>query len=130
MATLQKRYSDIDFTFTKHPVTKDIVIGFDDQAVIRSVRNLLLTNHYEVPFNSSIGSNVRRLLFEQITPLTANILKREIEDTINNYEPRVNLTSVLVNALPDENFYRVTLTFYLVNKTEPITINFVLERLR
>lgn len=130
MATLTKRYSDLDFTFTLNPVSKDIVLGYDDQAVIRSVRNLLLTNHYEVPFNPSIGSNVRRLLFEPVTPLTASILKREIEDTINNYEPRVSLTSTLVECLPDENFYRVTITFYIVNRTEPLTVNFVLERLR
>ena len=130
MATLNKIYSDIDYSFTKNPITKDIVIGYDTQAVIRSVRNLILTNHYEVPFNSSIGSNIRRMLFEQITPLTGNILKREIEDTIINYEPRALLKSVEVIALPDQEYYTVTITFYLLNGVEPITINFTLERLR
>ena len=130
MSATIKRFSDLDFAFTKHPITKDIVLSYDDQAVIRSVRNLLLTNHYEVPFNSQIGSNVRKMLFEPITPLLASILKREIEDCIRNYEPRVELQSVDVVVLPDENFYRVNMSFYLVNQTEPISINFILERLR
>jgi phage baseplate assembly protein W len=128
--TLTNRYSDLDFAFTKHPITKDIVLSYDEQAIIRAVRNLLLTNHYEVPFNSQIGSNVRRMLFEPIAPLMSNILKKEIEDTIRNYESRVQLESVDVIVLPDEDFYRVNVTFYMVNSTEPISINFILERLR
>jgi len=128
--TLNNRYSDLDFSFTKHPITKDIVLSYDEQAIIRAVRNLLLTNHYEVPFNSQIGSNVRRMLFEPISPLMASILKREIEDTIRNYESRVQLQSVDVIVLPDEDFYRVNVSFYMVNSTEPISINFILERLR
>jgi phage baseplate assembly protein W len=128
--TLNNRYSDLDFSFTKHPITKDIVLSYDEQAIIRAVRNLLLTNHYEVPFNSQIGSNVRRMLFEPISPLLASILKREIEDTIRNYESRVQLQSVDVIVLPDEDFYRVNVSFYMVNSTEPISINFILERLR
>lgn len=130
MATITNRYSDLDFTFTKHPITKDIVLSYDEQAIIRSVRNILLTNHYEVPFNSQMGSNVRRMLFEPITPLMANILKREIDDSIRNHEPRVELKSVDVIVLPDEDFYRVNVSFYLINQTEPISINFILERLR
>ena len=128
--TLNNRYSDLDFSFTKHPITKDIVLSYDEQAIIRSVRNLLLTNHYEVPFNSQIGSNVRRMLFEPISPLMASILRREIEDTIRNYESRVQLQSVDVVVRPDEDFYRVNVSFYMVNSTEPISINFILERLR
>jgi phage baseplate assembly protein W len=130
MATIKNRYSDLDFVFTKHPITKDIVISVDEQAIIRSVRNLLLTNHYEIPFNSQIGSNVRGMLFEPITPLLANHLKAEVENTIRNYEPRVNLQSVDVIVLPDEDFYRVNVTFYMVNQTELTSINFILERLR
>lgn len=128
--TIKNRYSDIDFNFTKHPVTKDLVLSYDDQAVIRSLRNLLLTNHYEVPFNSAVGSNILNMLFEPITPLMAHYLKREIEDTIKNFEPRVIVKNVGVVILPDEDFYRVTITFFLVNDTEPRTINFVLERYR
>jgi len=131
MATpITNRYSDLDLTFTMHPVKKDIVISLDEQAVIRSVRNLILTNHYERPFHPEIGSNVRRMLFEPVSPLTANYLQREIEDTIKNFEPRVTLREVIVQVKPDDNFYSVIISFFINNRTEPTTINFVLQRLR
>lgn len=127
---IQNRYSDLDLTFTKHPVSNDVVLSVDDQAVIRSVRNLVLTNHYERPFHPEIGSNVRKMLFEPISPLTANYLQREIEDTIRNFEPRAKLKEVIVQVEPDQNFYTALISFFIVNRTEPITINFVLQRLR
>jgi hypothetical protein len=129
-STLQNRYSDLDLTFTKHPVRKDIVLSIDEQAVIRSVRNLVLTNHYERPFHPEIGSNVRQMLFEPISPLTANYLQREIEDTIRNFEPRVSLREVVVIVNEDYNAYSAIITFFINNRTEPTTINFVLQRLR
>jgi phage baseplate assembly protein W len=130
MVTIQNRYSDLDLTFTIHPIKKDIVLSVDDQAVIRSIRNLVLTNHYERPFHPEIGSNVRKLLFEPISPLTANYIQREIEDTIRNYEPRAKLQQVIVQIEPDANFYSAIISFYINNRTEPTTINFVLQRLR
>lgn len=128
--TIKNRYSDIDLTFTRHPIKKDIVISVDDQAVIRSVRNLILTNHYERPFQPEIGSNVRKMLFEPISPVTANYLEREIEDTIKNFEPRVTLQQVSVSVNPDQNYYNATMIFYINNRTEPTTVNYILQRLR
>lgn len=125
-----RTYSDLDFRFTKHPVKKDLVLSYDEQAVIRSVKNLILTNHYERPFQPDIGSNVRRMLFEPISPLTANYLQKEISDVIKNYEPRATLNEVFVDMSPDENSYTVYISFYLVNQSTPITINFLLQRLR
>lgn len=131
MATILKnRYTDLDFTFTRHPVKDDIVLSVDDKAVIRSVRNLILTNHYERPFHPEIGSNVRKMLFEPISPLTANYLQREIEDTIKNFEPRVRLQQVVVQIEPDSNAYSAIISFFINNNTAPTTINFVLQRLR
>lgn len=131
MATsLKNRYTDLDFTFTRHPVKDDIVLSVDDKAVIRSVRNLILTNHYERPFHPEIGSNVRKMLFEPISPLTANYLQREIEDTIKNFEPRVRLQQVVVQTEPDSNAYSAIISFFINNNTTPTTINFVLQRLR
>ena len=125
-----RTYSDLDFRFTKHPVKKDLVLSYDEQAVIRSVKNLILTNHYERPFQPDIGSNVRRMLFEPISPLTANYLQKEISDVIKNYEPRATLNEVFVDMSPDENSYTVYMSFYLENQSTPITINFLLQRLR
>jgi phage baseplate assembly protein W len=131
MATsIKNRYTDLDLTFTKHPVSKDIVLSVDDKAVIRSVRNLILTNHYERPFHPEIGSNVRKMLFEPISPLTANYLQREIEDTIKNFEPRVRIQQVVVQTAPDSNAYSAIISFFINNNTAPTTINFVLQRLR
>ena len=129
-STIKNRYSDLDLTFTMHPVKKDIVLSVDDQAVIRAVRNLIMTNHYERPFHPEIGSNVRRMLFEPISPLTANHLQREIEDTIKNYEPRVKLQQVVVQVEPDKNYYSAIIKFFINNRTEPTTLNLVLQRLR
>jgi phage baseplate assembly protein W len=130
MATLSKIYSDIDFNFTKKPVTGDVALSFDDQAVIRSIRNLLSTRHYERPFNPDLGSNVDALLFEMVSPLTAAALEKEILTTINNYEPRARVKSIVVSAQPDNNAYSVTLTFYIQNATLPTVVTLFLERNR
>jgi phage baseplate assembly protein W len=130
MATLQKIYSDIDFTFTKKPVTADVALSYDSQAVIRSIRNLLSTKHYERPFNPDLGANVDALLFEPISPLTAGALESEIKTAIGNYEPRASLDTITVNPQPDNNAYNVTLSFYIQNATLPTTVTLLLERNR
>ena len=130
MATLSKIYSDIDFTFTKKPVVGDVALSYDDQAVIRSVRNLLSTRNYERPFNPDLGSSLDALLFENISPLTANSIKNEITRMIGNYEPRANIKDVVVNSQPDKNAYNVTLSFYIENATLPTTVTLLLERNR
>ena len=130
MATLSKIYSDIDFTFTKKPVTADVALSFDGQAVIRSIRNLLSTNHYERPFNPDLGANLNALLFEPISPLTSSALETEITNTIKNYEPRASIQSVSVISQPDYNAYNVTLSFFIENATLPTTVTLLLERNR
>jgi phage baseplate assembly protein W len=130
MATLSKIYSDIDFTFTKKPVVGDVALSYDNQAVIRSVRNLLSTKFYERRFNPEIGSNLDSLLFELISPLTASAIKNEIESVIRNYEPRVTLKEIQVSPEPDKNAYNATITFYIENATLPTTVTLLLERNR
>jgi phage baseplate assembly protein W len=130
MAQNTRQYSDLDLTFSIHPVKHDLVLSVGDLAVIRSVRNLILTNHYERPFQPTVGSNVRKMLFELVSPLTANYLQREIEDTIKNFEPRVTLDTVVVQLNPDMNSYTASIVFFINNKPDPIQINFILERLR
>lgn len=130
MANITKIYSDIDFTFTKKPVVGDIALSYDSMAVVRSIRNLLLTKHYEKPFNPSIGSNIDTLLFEPISPITSSSLEQEIQTVIKNYEPRASLKSINVVAQPDKNAYSVTLSFYIENATQPTTVTILLERNR
>mgnify|MGYP003347563074 CR=1 FL=1 len=130
MANITKIYSDIDFTFTRKPVVGDVALSYDSMAVVRSIRNLLLTKHYEKPFNPNIGSNIDTLLFEPISPITSSSLEQEIQTVIKNYEPRAALKSVNVVAQPDKNAYDVTLSFYIENATLPTTVTILLERNR
>jgi phage baseplate assembly protein W len=126
-----RTYSDLDLFFAAKGVSKDISKVTDIQAVKRSVRNLILLNHYEKPFHPEIGSGVRDILFEPMTPIIANILARKIQDVIENFEPRARLTGV--RALPnlDRNEYEVTVEFYVINTpTELVTLDVMLERLR
>ena len=127
---IPKRYKDLDLSFTAHPIKKDVNTFVDDTAIINSIKNLLLTNHYERPFNPDLGSNVRKLLFENIDAVTAIMIEREITQTIANFEPRVSVIGTTV--IPDytNNGFNIQLYFNIINRTEPITINFFLERAR
>ena len=130
MANLSKIYSDIDYTFTKKPVTGDVALSYDTQAVIRSIRNLLLTRNYERPFNPDLGSNLDGLLFEMISPLTASAIEREIQTMVENYEPRATIDSITVTPITDQNAYNISLSFYIENATLPTTVTLLLERNR
>lgn len=128
--TLTKRYSDLDFSFTRIPGRNDIALSYDEMAVIRSIRNLLLTKNYERPFQPNVGSRVQMMLFEPVDFLTAQSLRSEIESVVTNFEPRAKIDSILVSADPDNNLYNVTLQFYIGNNVEPTAINLILERTR
>ena len=126
-----RQYTDLDLFFGRKSVSKDINKVTDIQAVKRSIRNLVLTNHYEKPFHPEIGSGVRDMLFELMTPLTAHILTKKIEDVIENFEPRARLISVSASPNLDRNEYECTVTFYVVNTpTELVDLTVFLERLR
>lgn len=130
MANLQKIYSDIDFTFTRNPVTSDVALSYDRQAVIRSIRNLLQTKHYDRLFNPDLGSNIDAILFENITDMTAMTLQREVTSLIKTYEPRAILKEVIISPLYDKNAYDVSVTFYIQNATQSTTATILLERNR
>lgn len=125
-----RTFRDLDLNFTIHPVRKDINVHKNEYAIINSVKNLVLTNFYERPFQPEIGSNVRRLLFENVDTIVAAQLERAIEETILNFEPRVQVSRVTAQPRPDENKYGVELEFFVINLTNPITITFFLERVR
>jgi phage baseplate assembly protein W len=130
MANLSKIYSDLDLTFKKTPGSKDVALSYDNQAVIRSVRNLLSTAFYERLFQPDIGSNVNTILFEPIEEINASILENEILVTLRNYEPRVTVNTIDVSVLPDDNSYSATISFFIGNNTAPTTVNLLLQRLR
>ena len=123
-------YSDLDLNFGIHPVKKDLVTKKDENAVAFAIRNLILTNHYERPFNPELGSNVRKLLFEPVSVFTASDLQKMIEQTIANFEPRARVRKVDVIPNEDNNAYDIRIEFFIDMKTNPITADFLLERIR
>ena len=126
-----RQYVDLDLFFGKKTSNRDISDVTDVQAVKRSIRNLVLLNSFEKPFHPEIAAGVRDMLFELMTPVTAALLARHIEDVIENYEPRARLTGVREIPDYDRNSYSVTIEFYVVNTpTELVDLTIFLERLR
>ena len=125
-----KKYRDLDLFFSKKS-NKDVNKVTDVEAVKRSVRNLLLLNTFEKPFHPEIAGDLRGMLFENMTPLTAAVISRKVEDCINNFEPRARLVGVRSIPDYDRNSYSVSIEFYVVNTpTELVDLTIFLERLR
>lgn len=130
MARNTRIFSDIDLNFTAHPVTKDIVRRFDENAIKTSLKNLVLTANYERPFHSEIGSPVRALLFETPSPLVTATLRKALLEMLTSFEPRVEIIDVSVNFRPDDNNLIVSILFKIINTERPLTVDVVLERTR
>ena len=126
----QRIFSDLDLTFAKHPVTKDVSKKIKENAVIGAVKNIILTKFGERPFNPNFGSNINSMLFEPIDFVTASILKTEIETAIKNFEPRATIKDLTVKADYEGQKYDVHFSFYIINSMKPITINLLLTRSR
>ena len=125
-----RTYVDLDLDFTRHPVTNDVVKIEDVNAVKRSVRNLVNTQFYERPFHPELGCGVRDLLFENYTPMTGIFIRRKIEEVLNNFEPRANVSSINVNEQPDRNGIDVAVNFYVLNLPNPVSVTTTLQRIR
>ena len=123
-------FSDLNLDFQQNTATKDIQKMLDVESVKRSVRNLINLNHYEKPFHPEVGSNLRALLFENITPQISHFIGKQIELLIRNYEPRCRLVQVANMPNLDRNGYSVSISFYVVNHPEPVQVETFLERLR
>ncbi len=130
LASKNKVFSDLDLDFDIHPNTKQLNTLTSDAAVIRSLKNLIFTRHYERPFHPEIGSKIKNSLFDLIMPSTAITIQNSIEEVVNNFEPRIDLTTVKVVAVPDENAYHVTIKFFIVNEPVSRQVTFFLERIR
>ncbi|HIK68115.1 MAG TPA: hypothetical protein EYF95_09115 [Flavobacteriales bacterium] len=130
LASKNKTFSDLDLDFDIHPSTKQLNTLVSDAAVIRSLKNLIFTSHYERPFHPEIGCKIKNSLFDNIMPSTAITIQNSIEEVVDNFEPRVDLTSIKVIAQPDENAYNVTINFFIVNEAVSRQVTFFLERIR
>lgn len=126
-----RQYRDLDLFFSKNQGNGDVNRITGVEAVKRSIRNLVLLNFYEKPFNPEIGSDVRYLLFENMSPLTSVVLAEAIEDVIEDFEPRARVISVRAFPNLDRNEYEVTIEFFVVNTpTELVDMTVFLEVLR
>lgn len=123
-------YSDLQTNLAIHPNKKDLTRTFNDDAVKRSIRNILLTNRGEKLMNPQFGSDIRSLLFENMTPVTESLLKDYVANAISNYEPRANIIAINVTALYDYDAYAITVVFSVINKKEPITLELLINRIR
>ena len=137
-----RKFKDIDLDFGRNIVTNDVNTIEDVIAIKRSVKNLVQTNFYERLFHPELGCGVRQLLFENYSPLTSIYLRRKLEEVLVNYEPRISLTSIIINDDSedllnpqiiddvDKNQLRVDIHFYVVGVPGPQTVNIQLQRLR
>ena len=123
-------YKDLNLDFQQNTATKDIQKMLDVEAVKRSVKTLISLNHYEKPFHPEIGSNLRGMLFENITAQMSHYIGKQIETLIRNYEPRCRLVEVANMPNLDRNGYSVSISFYVVNNPTPVVVESFLERLR
>ena len=125
-----RQYTDLDLFFGRK-TNDDVNKVTDIQAVKRSIRNLVLLNVYEKPFHPEIAGGVREMLFELMSPITAQIIARKVELVIRNFEPRARLVGVRATPDLDRNAYELTVEFYVVNApTELVDLTVMLERLR
>jgi len=125
-----RQFTDFNLLFTSHPSTKDITFKTDEDAVKASVRNLISTNNFERPFHPEIGCQIFGLLFENINPLTMDIMKQTIIDTVSKFEPRAVILDVNLNDSTDKNSIDVDVIFRLVNNEKPITLRTAITRAR
>lgn len=130
MAIRSKFYSDIDLTFKVHPLNRDISVLYDENAVKRNIKHVLMSNLGDSKFHPERNVGIRDLLFEPMNKLTTVILRKRIDDIITQYVPRVKIVDLLVRENTEMDGFDVELTFTTLNLVTPITTNIFLQRIR
>lgn len=123
-------YSDLFKDLTQNPVSNDLARKTNEDAVKEAINNLLLTDRGERPFQPLLGCDIRKMLFENLTESTTNLMEEVIRTTLRNYEPRANIISVRVSANEDRNEVYITITFNVINSEDEIVFNKTLTRIR
>tara|TARA_R110002153_G_C12958144_1_gene459590 strand:+ start:65 stop:487 length:423 start_codon:yes stop_codon:yes gene_type:complete len=123
-------YRDLGLSFIPHPVTKNVAVLKNEDAIKRAIRNLILTNQGEQVFNELYGGNVTALLFENFTPITELDIKSNITDTIKTYEPRARVQGVEVIPYADANSIKINVIFSINENPELSQLTFTVERVR
>jgi len=123
-------FSDLDLRFEKNPITNDIGRKTNNEAIKQAIRNILFTKFFERPFNSTLGSGISNMLFEPLNPLSSVMIKKIVEQTISNFEPRVDLQSVSVTLVENDNAVQITVYYAIVGTQSLQTFTVILERTR
>ena len=123
-------YRDLGLSFIPHPVTKNVSVLKNEDAVKRAIRNLILTNRGEQFFNELYGGDINALLFEHYTPITDIDIKENIRDTVRTYEPRATVLGVEILPYPDNNAIRINIIFNINDSPNPSQLIFTVERVR
>tara|TARA_R100001082_G_scaffold69764_1_gene39643 strand:+ start:262 stop:660 length:399 start_codon:yes stop_codon:yes gene_type:complete len=128
---ISRSFKDISLSFTPHPVTKDLTVIKDANAIKRSVRNLVQTIPRERFFNPNLGTDIRGSLFDFVDFGTASVIQQQIQTTIENYEPRVDNLNIEVFPRPDTNEFEVNIYFDIIGQQFPSqAFQFILEATR
>lgn len=128
---ISKKFKDISAVFEVNPLNDDLIVLKNYNAVARSIRNIIFTSPGDKPFNPFFGSRVSELLFDPIDQITTLAVKTEIEESIKNFEPRVNLVEVQVDPSHDDNEYNVIINYEIIGiDVEPQQLAFALELTR
>lgn len=127
---LATRYSDFKVDLEEHPASRDVALSTNALAVKRAVRNLLTTGTYERRFRPFIGSGLQKYLFENVSSVTAQLIRESIITTITNFEPRARLVSVRVQVEPDMNSYAATVKFGILNLPDVVEVSQIISRVR
>ena len=123
-------YSDFYSNFDLELVKRDLLSYKNEDSVKRSIRNILLTDKGERFFNPTFGSDIRKMLFENFSPSTEQVVADLIKTAIGNHEPRANVIDVNVSGNPDQNSMYINIVFSVINKAEPVTLELILNRIR
>ena len=124
-------FKDLSVTFKKHPVTDDLVIVKDKAAVAQSIKGLLLTRRGERPFQPDLGSGLQNLLFEPLDYGSGALIKKEIKETLNRYEPRISITKLMCYPDMSNNGYEVELEYFILGREDrAVALDIFLERTR
>ena len=128
---LSRGFKDLSASFQTSPLNNDLIALKNESAIARSVRNLVLTAQGERPFQPVLGTGVSRLLFENMDKLTASAIRSELRTTIENYEPRVEINEIIVEADFERNAFDVTLQYFIIGMDVPEQeLTFALEPTR
>ncbi len=126
----QSLYADFKKNLAISPISKDLALIKDDEAVKQSIKNLVLTDPGERLMQPFIGGGIRALLFENITPAVLNLIENKVKSTIKTYEPRADIINVTASSKYDDNTVNVVVNFYIRNTNEPIKLDLILTRVR